>query len=68
MEVIQCLRNGYRMPKPTGNNVECPDWYYETLMTCLRENPEERPTFEHLYNMFVDEFSNEPNGYVGNDE
>ncbi|XP_041356078.1 tyrosine-protein kinase SRK3-like [Gigantopelta aegis] len=59
-EVIPNIYNGYRMPKPTDSAIGCPDWYYETMLKCWNDNPEARPTFQHLYNTFVDECSNEP--------
>ncbi|XP_041355435.1 tyrosine-protein kinase Yes-like [Gigantopelta aegis] len=49
-EVMQKVCNGYRMPKPTGSAIGCPNWYYETMLKCWNDNPEARPTFEHLYN------------------
>ncbi|XP_041356421.1 tyrosine-protein kinase SRK2-like [Gigantopelta aegis] len=65
-EVMQNVYNGYRMPKPTDSAIVCPDWYYETMLKCWNDNPEARPTFEHLYNTFVDECANEPITYNEN--
>ncbi|XP_029903455.1 tyrosine-protein kinase Blk [Myripristis murdjan] len=43
-EVIRSLDRSYRMSCP--NN--CPEELYDLMMSCWKEKPEERPTFEYL--------------------
>ena len=43
-EVIQIITQGYRMPPPK----ECPYMYYNIMLKCWREEPENRPCFEGL--------------------
>ncbi|XP_041359258.1 tyrosine-protein kinase SRK2-like [Gigantopelta aegis] len=62
-EVLTKVETNYRMPKPRGT-LECKDWYYETMLKCWKKTPEDRPTFEHLFNMFNDMTEQEPVGYV----
>ena len=52
--VLKQLENGYRMPKPQGNNIDCPDSYYNVMRQCWHQNDEARPTFEYLKSMFED--------------
>ncbi|KAJ8333331.1 hypothetical protein SKAU_G00422270 [Synaphobranchus kaupii] len=49
-EVIQNLERWYRMPCPDG----CVSELYEVMLCCWREEPEDRPTFEHLYHTLED--------------
>uniref|UniRef100_A0A8C6Q4F5 Tyrosine-protein kinase n=1 Tax=Nothobranchius furzeri TaxID=105023 RepID=A0A8C6Q4F5_NOTFU len=51
-EVIRNLDKLYRMPQPDN----CPEELYEIMMTCWRQKPEERPTFEFLQNTLNDFF------------
>ncbi|XP_053300826.1 tyrosine-protein kinase Blk [Pleuronectes platessa] len=51
-EVIRSLDLSYRMPCPEG----CPEELYDMMMTCWKQAPEERPTFEFLQNMLNDFF------------
>jgi len=50
-EALQAVLNGYRMPKPN----DCHELYYQIMISCWQENPDNRPTFENLYMRF-DEF------------
>ena len=43
-EVLEKLKQGYRMPQPK----ECSYMYYNIMLKCWREEPENRPTFEAL--------------------
>ena len=43
-EVIEKVTHGYRMPKPK----ECSYKYYNIMLKCWREEPENRPCFEGL--------------------
>ena len=52
-ETLVYLRDGGRMFKPTGCPVECPQKLYDVMLHCWSQVPEERPTFEHLYHLFV---------------
>ena len=38
------VMQGYRMSQPSG----CPDKFYNIMLSCWREEPENRPTFEAL--------------------
>lgn len=49
------VANGYRMEKPDGL---CTDEYYDIMKRCWSENPDNRPTFETLYNYFNTYFIN----------
>nr|XP_046155062.1 tyrosine-protein kinase Blk [Oncorhynchus gorbuscha] len=51
-DVIRNLDRCYRMPCPEG----CPEELYDLMMTCWKERPEERPTFEHLQETLNDFF------------
>ncbi|XP_036397529.1 tyrosine-protein kinase Blk-like [Megalops cyprinoides] len=51
-EVIRNLDRRYRMPCPE----HCPAELYDLMMSCWREYPEERPTFEHLQYTLEDFF------------
>lgn len=52
-EVKYKILNGYRMNKPDGL---CTDVFYSIMKECWKLNPEERPTFEALFNSFFDYF------------
>ena len=57
-EVLQQVEMGYRMPKPALAT----DSFYDIMLSCWDQDPESRPTFEHLYTTFDDFFvSTEPN-------
>ncbi|XP_049613892.1 tyrosine-protein kinase FRK [Syngnathus scovelli] len=43
-QVVQQVPQGYRMPRPT----KCPQIMYDIMMTCWKENEQDRPTFETL--------------------
>ncbi|NP_001135853.2 src family kinase 5 [Strongylocentrotus purpuratus] len=46
------VKSGYRMPKP----MYCPDSLYDIMTKCWNERPQQRPTFETLYNFLDDYF------------
>ncbi|XP_067938733.1 tyrosine-protein kinase Yes-like isoform X2 [Watersipora subatra] len=61
-EVLEQIEQGYRMPKPRHDRLETPDTLYDIMKKCWDRRPENRPTFEYLYNFFDDYFvSTEPN-------
>lgn len=43
-DVLEKLKQGYRMPQPE----DCSYMYYNIMLKCWREEPENRPTFEAL--------------------
>ena len=43
-QVIEEVQRGYRIPQPS----DCPDFVYETMQSCWKTDPDQRPTFEHL--------------------
>ena len=45
-EVLEQVEQGYRMPPPP----ECPYHLYQIMLKCWKTNPEERPTFHHVFN------------------
>ncbi|XP_035264669.1 tyrosine-protein kinase Blk [Anguilla anguilla] len=49
-EVVRNLDRRYRMPCPEG----CPSELYQVMLRCWREEPENRPTFEHLQHTLED--------------
>ncbi|XP_005409816.1 PREDICTED: tyrosine-protein kinase FRK isoform X2 [Chinchilla lanigera] len=51
-EVIQMLRQNYRLPQPTN----CPQQFYNIMLECWKEEPKERPTFERLQLRLEDYF------------
>ncbi|CAG2165837.1 unnamed protein product [Oppiella nova] len=53
-EILDQVSRGYRLPKPIY--VECPDSYYDMMLKCWDEVPENRPTFKYLYHFFEDYF------------
>jgi Protein tyrosine and serine/threonine kinase len=53
-ETKERVRNGYRMEKPHNCRLKCPDKYYEMMLKCWNESPDERPTFAVLYKFFDD--------------
>ena len=64
MQVINLVKNNkYRMPKPDGL---CSDFYYSIMLKCWNEEPDNRPTFDALYNIFNDYVTNSENAYVKN--
>ena len=50
--VLKQLENGYRMPKPQGQNITCPDSFYNLMKLCWHQNDESRPTFASLKDTF----------------
>ena len=52
---IQVRDNNYRMPKPS--NCLCDDLFYNMMLKCWRELPEDRVTFGSLVDFFSDYFS-----------
>ena len=48
-EVFRRVGQGYRMPPPP----ECPYHLYQIMLKCWKTNPEERPTFHHVYSQLA---------------
>ena len=55
-EVLDEVKKGYQMPKPQN----CPEEIYQIMKKCWNLNPEERPSFEELFET-LDLQTNEPN-------
>ncbi|KAH3805971.1 hypothetical protein DPMN_134281 [Dreissena polymorpha] len=51
-DVIFRVDKGFRMPRPTGGPVACPEPYYEHMLKCWKQWPEARPTFAYLQDFF----------------
>lgn len=49
-EVIRALERGYRMSRPEN----CPQELYDIMMTCWKNKPEDRPTFEYAQSVLED--------------
>ncbi|KFB44915.1 hypothetical protein ZHAS_00012828 [Anopheles sinensis] len=47
-ELVNALRQGYRMKKPSAANFEM----YNIMLNCWRQEPTGRPSFEQLYQWF----------------
>ncbi|XP_052092547.1 tyrosine protein-kinase src-1-like [Mytilus californianus] len=47
-DLIPMMKSGYRHPQPE----DCSDLIYDILLRCWNEDPNERPTFDFLYNIF----------------
>ena len=61
-DVLTRLEVGYRMPRPSKERFECPESLYDMMLKCWDKIPENRPTFQYLYDFFDDYFvSTEPN-------
>ena len=48
-KVLEELQIGYRMPAP----LDCPEYLYEIMTDCCRDDPASRPTFESLLNQWT---------------
>ncbi|XP_063281986.1 tyrosine-protein kinase HCK-like [Pelobates fuscus] len=53
LEVITALERGYRMPCPQN----CPKEFYNVMLQCWQQIPEQRPTFEYLQGVLEDFFT-----------
>ncbi|KAI0240349.1 Tyrosine-protein kinase yes [Lamellibrachia satsuma] len=53
-EVLNRVDQGYRMPRPIGEGINCPEPIYETMQKCWDRRPDNRPSFEYLYSFFDD--------------
>ena len=51
---LERVSKGYRMPRPTGRNLDCPPKMYEIMLKCWDSTPLNRPTFVYLLNFFDD--------------
>ncbi|TMS09612.1 Tyrosine-protein kinase Lyn [Larimichthys crocea] len=49
-EVMSSVQRGYRMPQPDN----CPTEYYDIMMSCWRNKPEDRPTFDYMQSVLDD--------------
>lgn len=58
-EVLEQVRRGYRMPKPSN----CRDEFYSIMFSCWKQNAEDRPGFLSLQEQLNDFFTN-VNGYA----
>jgi serine/threonine protein kinase len=51
-QVIDEISKGYRMPKPEGPSINCPDDLYAIMYHCWDAEPSKRPTFAYLKDVF----------------
>ncbi|XP_026230368.1 tyrosine-protein kinase Lyn isoform X2 [Anabas testudineus] len=49
-EVISSVQRGYRMPRPDN----CPIELYNMMMSCWKNKPEDRPTFDYMQSVLDD--------------
>ncbi len=66
--VLDQIEKGFRMPKPTGYNIDCPDSLYDLQLQCWGRVAERRPTFEYLKNTLEDFFVATESNYRPPDE
>ena len=59
-ELMKQLQDGYRAPCPEN----CEEKLYDTILSCWRERPDNRPTFETLRWQMEDYFSTDDDGYI----
>ena len=59
-QVMQKLQEGYRIPCPEN----CQEKLYEIMLSCWKQEPESRPTFETLRWQMEDYFSTDQEGYL----
>ncbi|GFR91962.1 tyrosine-protein kinase [Elysia marginata] len=52
-EVLRWIDRGGRMEKPRGPP-QVPDEYYEMMLKCWNQQPDDRPTFESIFHFFSD--------------
>lgn len=48
------VERGYRMPRPVGGRLECPNELYDIMLQTWQRAPESRPTFEYMKSLFED--------------
>ncbi|KAH9523715.1 hypothetical protein Btru_040715 [Bulinus truncatus] len=51
-EVLRMIERGDRMNMPSNNIIPIPKQYYELMLKCWKQSPDDRPTFETLHNLF----------------
>lgn len=49
-DVMSMVQRGYRMPQPDN----CPAELYEIMMSCWKNKPEDRPTFDYMQSVLDD--------------
>ncbi|XP_058497565.1 tyrosine-protein kinase Lyn [Solea solea] len=49
-EVMTSVQRGYRMPQPDN----CPAELYDIMMSCWKNKPEDRPTFDYMQSVLGD--------------
>ncbi|XP_008284517.1 tyrosine-protein kinase Lyn isoform X2 [Stegastes partitus] len=49
-EVMSSVQRGYRMPQPDN----CPAELYDIMMSCWKNRPEDRPTFDYMQSVLDD--------------
>lgn len=59
-QVMKQLQEGYRMPCPEN----CQEKLYEIMLSCWKDRPENRPTFETLRWQMEDYFCTDDDGYL----
>ncbi|CAG5115831.1 unnamed protein product [Candidula unifasciata] len=61
-DVLKMVERGGRMNRPTGGPIEVSDSYYSMMLKCWNQKPEDRPTFETIFDYFDNYFIHvEPN-------
>ncbi|CAL1528120.1 unnamed protein product [Lymnaea stagnalis] len=51
-EVLRMIERGERMTMPANPPMPIPKQYYELMLKCWNQNPDDRPTFESLHFLF----------------
>lgn len=60
---LQKLQAGYRMPRPSGPGIDCPQTMYNIMLQCWDKQPDKRPTFAFLKDFFDDFATNSEGQY-----
>lgn len=64
-DVVHQVAKGYRMPRPEGDGIVCPEaTIYQIMLKCWSARPEDRPTFQYLKEYF-DGFQSQSEGCYG---
>ena len=61
-DVISKIQSGYRMPCPAEKS--CPNWLYDIMLDCWKQEPSERPPFVSIKTILEKHIPKEPYEFV----